>query len=112
MGIIAGLVFFFNRKQRRGFYGGGIDADAIILSIHLTGVCIKAEIQSVIQLQVLPEMGKSFVSETKEMLSAIEYTQVQPGTKIRVKYNPRNYKEIMILRESLSRTFKNRSVMV
>lgn len=106
--IIALFVFLFKKKTSRGFYGNSIDADAIILSIHLTGICIKNEIQAIIQLQVLPEMGKSFVSETKEMLSATEYTQLQPGTKIRVKYNPGNLKEIMILRESMSRVFKAR----
>ena len=112
VGIIGGLIFLLNKKKKVFFHEASIDADAIILSIHLTGICIKNEIQAVIQLQVLPERGKSFVSETKEMLSAIEYTQTQPGTKIRVQYNPRNFKEMMVLRESLSRTFKARSVMV
>ncbi|MEO8769797.1 MAG: hypothetical protein ABI402_06925 [Ferruginibacter sp.] len=112
VGIIGGLIFLLNKKKKAFFHEASIDADAIILSIHLTGICIKDEIQAVIQLQVLPEMGKSFVSEIKEMLSAIEYTQTQPGIKIRVKYDPRNFKEMVILRESISRTFKTRTVMV
>ncbi|MEO6669070.1 MAG: hypothetical protein ABIN36_06320 [Ferruginibacter sp.] len=107
-GIIAVLVFFFNSNKSRNFYGGGTDADAIILSLNLTGVCIKNEIQAIIQLQVLPEMGKSFVTEAKEMLSAVEYTQLQPGTKIRVKFNSRNFKEIMILRATLPTVFEGR----
>ena len=103
---IVGLIFLISKKRGDFFNEGGIDADAIILTVQLTGLCIKNEIQAIIQLQVLPELGKSFVSETRKMLSAADFTRLQPGTRIVVKYNPHNHKDVLIPIESNSSTGK------
>ncbi len=104
--VIVGLIFLLNKKRASFFNESSIDADAIILSVQLTGLCVKNEIQAIIQLQVLPERGKSFVSEIREMLSATDFTRLQPGTRIVVKYNPYNHKDVTIPKESLSPVFK------
>jgi hypothetical protein len=102
------LLFLLLSKNKPVLFAKNtIVADAIILNIQLTGVCIKNEIQAVIQLQVQPEMGKSFVTDIKEMMSAIDYTKLQPGNKVVVSYNSHNHKDVSILKESLSPVFKN-----
>lgn len=105
--VILALVFLFAGKGKYFLFNqNSIVADAIVLNIQLTGVCIKDDIQAIIQLQVQPERGKSFVADIKEMLSASEYTKLHPGTRVIVNYNSRNYKEMVILKESLSPAFK------
>ncbi|MFT3909862.1 MAG: hypothetical protein QM737_10585 [Ferruginibacter sp.] len=105
--IVVGSLFFLLLKKRTTLFAdNSIDADAVILNLQLTGLCIKNDIQVIIQLQVLPERGKSFVVEVKEMLSAAEYTQMHHGDKILVKYDPRNHKDVSIIKESFSRAFK------
>ncbi|MEO7532187.1 MAG: hypothetical protein ABIS69_12270 [Sediminibacterium sp.] len=94
------LLLLLIKKKLLFFHQNSIDADAIILSIQLTGVSLKNEVQAIIQLQVQPERGKSFVSDIKEMLTTGEYTLVHPGNKIRVRYNPGNYREIIILKDN------------
>lgn len=107
--VIVFIFFLVNKIRSTVLEENGIDADAVILNMQLTGICVKNQIQALIQLQVTPERGKSFVSDTKEMLSVTDYTQVQPGTKIRVKYNPRNLKEILVLKESFSKDLIHRT---
>ena len=104
--IIAGLIFLLTKKKNILFYESSIDADAIVLNIQLTGVCVKNEIQAIIQLQVQPERDKSFIAEIKQMLTAMDYTRLPPGTKIVVKYNARNHKDLFIPKEGLSNIFK------
>ena len=88
-------------KSRKGFFAKTfIEADAIVLSIHPGSISLKEEIQAVIQLQVQPERGKSFVGETKKMLSMTDYMKLQAGTRIRVRYYLNNHKELSIIKEN------------
>ncbi|MEO7523047.1 MAG: hypothetical protein ABIT58_03075 [Ferruginibacter sp.] len=103
---LAILYLLLFKKRTTLFSVNSIDTDAVILNIQLTGVCIKSEMQAIVQLQVLPERGKSFVIEVKELFTAAEYTQVSPGSKILVKHELRNHKEVLIIKESFSRTFR------
>ncbi|MBS1742701.1 MAG: hypothetical protein JST81_06645 [Bacteroidetes bacterium] len=106
--VIAVLAYLLiNRKKPFAIAGTSTVADAIVLNIQLTGVCIRNEIQAIIQLQVLPEKGKSFVTDVKELLSATEYSSLQPGKKILVNFNQRKQKELCIIKESISQIFRS-----
>lgn len=110
--LVLVLLFLLLSKNKPTLFAKNIIvADAIVLNIQLTGVCVKNEIQAIIQLQVQPERGKSFVTDIKEMMSAVDYTKLQPGNKILVSYNFYNPKEMSILKESLSPAFKINEAM-
>lgn len=98
--VLAAALILLNKMRPAIFAKNALEADAVILNNHLTGICIKNELQAIIQLQVHPERGKSFVSDIKEMVSPTDYPLLQPGAKIRVRYNPRNRKELLIIKES------------
>ncbi|MBC7535548.1 MAG: hypothetical protein H7258_07650 [Ferruginibacter sp.] len=101
--IVISVIFFLRRKKRFFiFRQKHIEADAIVLNIELTGVRTRAGLQAIIQLQVQPGRGKSFVIDAREMLSLAAYTKVHPGNIIRVKYNVANSRELTILKDSLN----------
>ena len=79
---------------------GGNDADGIVLQVHQTGILVNNLPQVNIQVQVVPARGQNFVTEVKEFLPFTELQNVQPGTKLKVKYNPRNHKQVMILKNT------------
>ena len=76
----------------------GIDAEAIILDMHQTGLYVNNQPQVAIQLQVEPRMGKNFISEVKEVLSFIDISVMKAGARLKVKFNPDNHNEIMIVK--------------
>lgn len=100
--ILLMLALFPAKNKPALFAADLIVADAIILNVQLTGVCVKNELQAIVQLQVQPEWGKSFVTEVKEMITAAEYVKLQQGNKILVSYNSNNQKEMAIVKTSIA----------
>ena len=83
---------------KRSLMQSGSDADGIILQVHQTGVLINNLPQLNIQVQVVPARGQNFVIELKELVSFTDLPMVHPGAKLKVKYNPHNHKQVMILK--------------
>ncbi len=77
----------------------GEEADAIILNVQLTGQYVKSDPQVIIQLKVEPDKEKNFIADAREILSFHDFSLVQPGAKVRVKYNPYNHKEISVIKK-------------
>jgi hypothetical protein len=63
-----------------------------------TGLYVNKQPQIKLQLQVHPAAGRNFVSETRAVLTLIDLSQLRIGSMLKVKYNPANTKEIMVLR--------------
>ena len=84
---------------KRTLMQSGSDADGIILQVHQTGVLINNLPQLNIQVQVVPARGQNFVIELKELVSFTDLPMVHPGAKLKVKYNPQNHKQVMILKD-------------
>jgi len=82
-------------KAKKILNHSGVEADAIILNITQTGHYINQLPEVKIQVQVQPDRGRNFITET---LSFNETGTMQAGSKIRVKYNPDNTKEIQLAR--------------
>ena len=107
--VVLGIMFLALRKtiwpvihQKRlhkTLLLSGCDADGIVLGVSQTGVYINHLPQVAIQLQVVPERGHNFVMEVKEILSVTELPTVQPGLKLKLKYNPHNHKQVIMLRD-------------
>ena len=102
--FIISLIFLLIRKKFTIFHKDFITTEAKILTVELTGVCIKEEMQAIIQLQVLPDLGKSFVCEIQDMLNVSDYIHIQPGKKIQVIYAPRKIKELKIIKTAWRKT--------
>ena len=78
----------------------GIEANAIILTMEETGHYTNKQPQVKLQVQVLPEKGRNFVTEIKPVLSLIELDSIKTGTVVTVLYNPSNTKEVTFVRIS------------
>lgn len=105
--IVLPLILMIIRKYRRT---GKIiqrtkfrqEAKAIILSIELTGLVVSQQTQVKLQLQVLPEKGRNFVAELKELFAIHELVALQTGDAVKVKYNPANNREIALVKEAMA----------
>ena len=71
----------------------GVEAEAIVLKMEPTGLYINKQPQVRLQMQVQPDKGRNFVIE----IDTISPPAVKTGGVVRVKYNPRNYKELLLL---------------
>ena len=71
----------------------GVEADAVVLRIENTGILINKKPQVRLQMQVKPCKGKNFVIEIDTVSPPVTRT----GSVIRVKYNPRNTRELLFL---------------
>lgn len=79
---------------------GAVEADALVLEAEDTGFLINSLPQTRIQIQVRPDKGRNFVAEIKQVLSEADAAILKAGSTIRVKYNPHNYKELILIKET------------
>lgn len=87
------------KRLNKTLMRSGSDAEGIVLQVNQTGIYINNLPQLAIQLQVVPVKGHNFVTELREILSVTELPMVQPGRKLKVKFNPHNHKQVIILRD-------------
>jgi hypothetical protein len=86
-------------RMNRRLTNRGIEAEALLLNIEQTGLYINNQPQVKMQLQVHPLTGRNFVSETCEVFSFPDLCSIQIGSKLKVRYNPENCKEVMVVRK-------------
>lgn len=89
--LISGL--FGSRKSYLKWPANGIEAEAIVLKMEPTGLYINKLPQVRLQMQVQPDKGRNFVIE----IDTVSPPAVKTGATIKVKYNPRNYKELLMM---------------
>jgi hypothetical protein len=85
-------------RMNRRLATEGVEASAILLNMEQTGLYVNNQPQVKMQLQVHPLTGRNFVSETREVVNFIDLSQLQIGCTLKVKYNPDNIKEVMVVR--------------
>lgn len=73
-------------------------AKAIVLAIEQTGLFMNHRPQVKMQMQVIPDRGRNFVVEIKEIVSYVELATIRMGSTVLVKFNPANLKEIELLK--------------
>ncbi|MES2777644.1 MAG: hypothetical protein V4722_25930 [Bacteroidota bacterium] len=88
---------FKKQKAKELLRKTGIEADAIILNMRQTGLYVNQQPQVSMQVQVQPDRGRNFVTEARQVFSPAELGFIHTGSKIRVRYNPENTKEIMLV---------------
>jgi hypothetical protein len=75
-----------------------LEAKAIILSVEQTGLFMNHQPQVKVQIQVLPDRGRNFVAEVKQVFSFLDLAQIRTGSTVTVKYNPSNIKEVVLVK--------------
>jgi hypothetical protein len=77
----------------------GAEAEAVILSIEKTGRYINNEPMVRMLLKVQPESRTHFVAEVSEILTLMDLSTMRNGTILKVRYNPANTREVMLVRK-------------
>jgi len=75
-----------------------VEAEAIVLKMEQTGLYTNKLPQVKLQMQVQPDKGRNFIAEINTVLSGIEPGAIKEGGTVWVKYNPVNYKEMVLLK--------------
>ena len=88
-------------KMKRRLMNEGVEAEAVLLNMEQTGLYVNNQPQIKLQVQVQPLTGRNFVSEVREVLTLIDLSQLRIGSTLKVKYNPINTKEVMVLRQTV-----------
>jgi hypothetical protein len=75
----------------------GREAYAVVLDIEVTSCYIDKFLQVRMLLKVQPFTGRNFVAETKQAISPLSLSQLKAGSCLKIKYNPRNLKEVIVV---------------
>jgi hypothetical protein len=104
--VILAIIFTaaqFYRKRDKGQAGrtpglSEVEARAVILTVEETGVYMNHHPLIKLQMQVLPDRGRNFVVEIREVVSYMDLAEFRTGTTVRVKYNPENVRAATLLK--------------
>ncbi|MDQ6480736.1 hypothetical protein [Dyadobacter sp. LHD-138] len=76
----------------------GVLAEAIVLNVNETGLYINDLPQVKLQVQVQPDKGRNFVAEVQQVIPNAEKEPLHSGSRLMVKFDPGNRKEVIVLR--------------
>jgi hypothetical protein len=76
----------------------GVEAEAVLLNVELTGTFTDNLPQVKLQMKVQPKIGRNFVTEINESFTRVEMARISAGSIVKVKYNPGNLKEIVLVK--------------
>jgi hypothetical protein len=89
-------IFFRPMIQRSRLLKTGISAEGTVLKIWDTGVTINDNPQIGLLVEVRPQTGMPFQSETKLVISRLDVGAYQPGMTVNVRYDPKNQSKVAI----------------
>jgi len=102
--VILILAQFFGKKNKINLAKDNlrnvmpVKAKAIILNIEKTALSTSQRQQVKMQVQVMPERGRNFVTEIKELLTWADFDALKSGTIVSVFYNPVTMKEVTLIK--------------
>lgn len=91
------LSLFRNSKKR--LERSGVEAEAVILKMEKTGLVKNNLAQVKLQMRVQPDKGRNFIAEIEEMMSGNEQLLFRTGSVVKVKFNPNNYRQLLLVIE-------------
>ncbi|CAG5008461.1 hypothetical protein DYBT9275_04274 [Dyadobacter sp. CECT 9275] len=94
------LIKVFGKTRRMSpseLLRSGQQAEAVILCVQETGLFINNLPKLKVQMQVKPERGRNFVVEVQQTLPDFDAGSLLAGTRVLVKYNPSNHKQVVLL---------------
>lgn len=74
----------------------GVEADAVILKMERRGINSTSSHMKM-QMHVKPEKGRNFIAEINEPYPRSGPSRYKSGMVVKVKFNPENYKELVLL---------------
>jgi hypothetical protein len=77
----------------------GAEAEAVILSIERTGRYVNNEPLVKMLIKVQPVARRNFVAEVSEVLTLMDLSTMRAGSILKVKYNPSDTREVMLVRK-------------
>lgn len=77
----------------------GAEAEAVILSIEKTGRYVNNEPMVKMLVKVQPTSRRNFVAEISEVMTLMDLSTMRTGSMLKVKYNPANTREVMLVRK-------------
>lgn len=89
--LFTGFFFLQNKRASKKKKYGRTEAEAVVLSISQTGLLVNNKPQVKLQVQVLPDNGRNFVTE---IISVSAKEAISAGVKIRVSFNPANHRDV------------------
>lgn len=101
--LILAILFTATQFYRRRRIGSrksrhGEEASAVILAVEETGVFMNHHPLVRMQMQVLPDRGRNFVVEIREVLSYMDLATYRTGATVKVKYKPGNPREASLVK--------------
>jgi len=85
---------FFRKVIKEQLNLKNSEAEAIVLGIYKTDSCINDQPQFKLLLQVLPDRGRNFITDT---ILLPDDKKIDAGLKVKVWYNPANNKVIKLI---------------
>jgi hypothetical protein len=98
--VLAGIMIMTGSKREARdarIEKHGVGAPAQILSIVDTGSRYNNNPEVILKLEVRPEKGTPFPAEVRTVVSMVDLPGYQPGVMLRVKYDPDNTANVVIL---------------
>jgi hypothetical protein len=100
--FIAGQLFINRYKRNKGArvkrMPRRVEARAVVLAIEQTGLFMNRQPQVKMQMQVIPDKGRNFVAEVKQVLNSFDLEVIKTGSIVTVLYNPTNTKEVKLVK--------------
>lgn len=94
-GLTFGRIFFRNMKSKK-LLKTGTRANGRIVEVYDTGVTVNNQPQVGLKIEVTPLAGVPFMSEIKLIISRLQTSYYQPGTKCIVRYDPNDKKTVAV----------------
>jgi hypothetical protein len=74
----------------------GVDAEAVLLRIEPMRIKLNQQTKVKMLLYVQPLSGRNFVTHARDVLDPDDLARLNIGSRLKVKYNPADIKEIMV----------------
>jgi len=97
-------VLFKPMMINRRLAKNGVPASAKILELHDTGVTVNNSPQVKLLLEVNSQVGGTYLVETKQLISRLQVSEIQPGTVLEVMVDPNDKNFISLDYIGTSRT--------
>ena len=94
-GSFFGLQYFRKRRRTR-LLETGLQANGKIVEVWDSGITVNRQPQIGMKIEVYPQTGMPFTSETNMIISRLQTSFYQPGVSCTVRYDPNNKKTVAI----------------
>lgn len=81
-------------QEEKRMLATGLPGQAIIKDIQSTGVMVNRQPRVRLKVEVIPDQGVPYESESKMVISPVHLPKFQPGNKFKIKIDPKDKNNI------------------